>query len=128
MSSDKTPTKCVFVWSLKRKNKRQSDAFWVYSKMSKSAVFSLVISRGLTPPFDNSSLVGGYHAGAGKRKHSCLCCYRPFESPFSLLLNKIKKQAMPVVISRGLEPLIPPWKGGVLTTWPRDQIFIAFKV
>ena len=27
-----------------------------------------------------------------------------------------------MVIPRGIEPLLPPWKGGVLTSWPRDQM------
>ena len=27
-----------------------------------------------------------------------------------------------LVVPRGFEPLIPPWKGGVLTTWPWDHI------
>ena len=24
----------------------------------------------------------------------------------------------------GLEPVLPPWKGGVLTAWPTGQIYI----
>ena len=27
-----------------------------------------------------------------------------------------------MVTPRGIEPLIPPWKGGVLTAWPRSHI------
>ena len=26
------------------------------------------------------------------------------------------------MIRTGFEPVLPPWKGGVLTTWPTDQI------
>ena len=25
------------------------------------------------------------------------------------------------MIRTGFEPVLPPWKGGVLTTWPTDQ-------
>ena len=34
------------------------------------------------------------------------------KSPFGLCM----------VLPRGLEPLIPPWEGDVLTTWPWEQI------
>ena len=33
-----------------------------------------------------------------------------------------------MVTPRGLEPLLPPWKGGVLTAWPRGHWFIFFMV
>ena len=29
---------------------------------------------------------------------------------------------MRLVVPRGIEPLIPPWKGGVLTAWPWDHV------
>ena len=28
-----------------------------------------------------------------------------------------------MVTPRGIEPLLPPWKGGVLTAWPRGLVF-----
>ena len=27
----------------------------------------------------------------------------------------------------GIEPVLPPWKGDVLTAWPRSQIFISLR-
>ena len=29
-----------------------------------------------------------------------------------------------LMIRTGFEPVLPPWKGGVLTTWPTDLLFI----
>ena len=37
--------------------------------------------------------------------------------PAELCAHKIE-----MVTPRGIEPLLPPWKGGVLTAWPRSHI------
>ena len=31
-----------------------------------------------------------------------------------------------MVTPRGIEPLLPPWKGGVLTAWPRSHAILSF--
>ena len=44
-----------------------------------------------------------------------------FDSLLCSYLNKKAENFSPLyflVASRGIEPLIPPWKGGVLTAWP----------
>ena len=32
-----------------------------------------------------------------------------------------------MVTPRGIEPLLPPWKGGVLTAWPRGLVFCSLQ-
>ena len=35
--------------------------------------------------------------------------------------NQLSYAAIKLVVPRGIEPLTPPWKGDVLTSWPWDQ-------
>ena len=39
-----------------------------------------------------------------------------------MLYQRLVRISMRMVVPRGIEPLIPPWKGGVLTAWPWDHV------
>ena len=45
------------------------------------------------------------------------CYFFHKNKKISAILLRLK-----VVVPRGIEPLIPPWKGGVLTAWPWDHV------
>ena len=50
----------------------------------------------------------------------------------SIPLLKTKKEQLPSfflsVVRRGIEPLFPPWEGGVLAAWPTDPVTQRLKV
>ena len=37
------------------------------------------------------------------------------------MLSQLSYASVKMVTPRGIEPLLPPWKGGVLTAWPRGH-------
>ena len=52
--------------------------------------------------------------GSNRRPSACKADALPAE----LILQILKTMVTPT----GLEPVLPPWKGGVLTAWPRGHI------
>ena len=42
------------------------------------------------------------------------------------MLSQLSYASIIMVTPRGIEPLLPPWKGGVLTAWPRGHISISY--
>ena len=50
-------------------------------------------------------------------KHSCVWCFHRARNLYSAKIEPHRHMNF-LVTPRGFEPLLPPWKGGVLTAWP----------
>ena len=91
--------------------------------LSLSIKFKLATQKGLEP---STSGVTGRHSnqlsywaafGGNNRDRTC--------DPLLVrqMLSQLSYASVIMVTPRGIEPLLPPWKGGVLTAWPRGLGF-----
>ena len=58
-------------------------------------------------------------------KHSCVWCFHRARNLYSAKIEPHRHMNF-LVTPRGFEPLLPPWKGGVLTAWPWSLISSLF--
>ena len=51
--------------------------------------------------------------------------YHLAKSPYSIVFIQLIQYALNAMTPTGIEPVLPPWKGDVLTAWPRGQCLLS---
>ena len=51
--------------------------------------------------------------------------YHLAKSPYSIVCIQLIQYALNAMTPTGIEPVLPPWKGDVLTAWPRGQCLLS---
>ena len=81
-------------------------------------ITSQLLYRWATPAY-NLVFISNSKFGGTNRARTC--------DP--LLVRQVLSQLSysPILVTRrGIEPLLPPWKGGVLTSWPTSHILVIY--
>ena len=95
---------------------------------SKSAIGQIyLISEGLTREAGHHFRCMKHVANLWNTYGDALLSWKNFINSY-MSKKKHSEECFSMMIRTGIEPVLPPWKGGVLTAWPTDHKYTKKKI